>query len=170
MVINQLIWASNHGVLINKKIFEKYGYFYEKFIYAGEDTEFYIRLKNNFVKAYYEKEAILYWDTPQTVNEYLKKMRVNSIADWQIFKRRKVWIKIITPIILLILYSILVLLNPCFTLLILPLIACIAVKKRTFNILAILLGIITKYVMVYYYLKNIKYSNSKYHIQKNYEL
>ena len=38
--------ASNHGVLLKKSIFVDLNYFYEKFIYAGEDTEFYMLVKD----------------------------------------------------------------------------------------------------------------------------
>lgn len=77
--------ASNHGVLIRKSIFEKLGYFYEYFIYAGEDLEFYRKVLNSGYKGEIVLDAKVYWDTPHTWKEYIKQVKVYTIARMQIY-------------------------------------------------------------------------------------
>ena len=52
--------ASNRGALVKKSVFDKAGYFYEHFIYAGEDTEFYNRVKHYGIRQIYVPDAIVY--------------------------------------------------------------------------------------------------------------
>lgn len=162
--VPQDLGASNHGVLIRKTVFAEIGYFWEHFIYAGEDTEFFARAEKRGIRSIYIKEAFSLWDTPKTVKEYLKKMKVNSIADWQIFPCKTIWKRIIVQILFLVLFLFFVFLNKWFLLLLLPLVFLIGFKKKTKNIFSTLLGMINRYVMIYFYLKNIKYSEKKYHI------
>lgn len=75
--------ASNHGCICRKKAIEKNGYFYEKFVYAGEDAEFYERaLRRKYIFSYV-KEARLYWRTPDTWKKYIRQMRNYVIAQMQ---------------------------------------------------------------------------------------
>lgn len=76
--------ASNHGVLIKKEIFEKEGLFYEKFIYAGEDTEFYHRIRNKGYRIECINTTKVFWKTPQTLKEYCKQEKNYMIANMQI--------------------------------------------------------------------------------------
>lgn len=76
--------ASNHGVLIKKEIFEKEGYFYEKFIYAGEDTEFYQRIQKKGYHIICISTTKVFWKTPQTLKEYCKQEKNYMIANMQI--------------------------------------------------------------------------------------
>ena len=49
--------ASNHGVLIKKSIFEDIGYFYENFIFAGEDAEFYDLVRIRGYKSFMDENG-----------------------------------------------------------------------------------------------------------------
>lgn len=81
--------ASNHGVLIKKKVFEELKYFYDKFIYAGEDTEFYsLALKKGY-KTICVKSAIVYWETPATIKEFLKQIKNYLIGNMQIYSKKE---------------------------------------------------------------------------------
>jgi GT2 family glycosyltransferase len=158
--------ASNHGVLIRKTVFEKVGYFWEHFIYAGEDFEYFARVRRAGIECAFVPEAIAYWDTPQTFTQYLKKMQVNSIADWQIEAPGKIVRNCMIQIIMLTGYGTASLIQPLCLLLFLPIIALFAVKKKTSNLLAVLLGIFNRYVMIYFYIRNRKYCDKAYHLPK----
>ena len=86
---NCLDIASNHGALVKKKIFEDLNFFYEKFIYAGEDAEFYSLVKKNGYKGECVKTAKMYWKTPTSWHEFLKQIRVYTIADLQIHSKKQ---------------------------------------------------------------------------------
>lgn len=77
----------NHGVLLKKNIFEDLGYFYENFIYAGEDSEFYELAEKHGYKPYCVKDAKLYWDVPQNIKEFKKQIRVYQIGAMQIYSK-----------------------------------------------------------------------------------
>lgn len=85
--------ASNRGVLIHKTVFEKCGYFYEKFVYAGEDTEYYNRVKKYGITSVYTEKAMVNWDPPINLKQALKKARVNAIADLQLMDLKKILLK-----------------------------------------------------------------------------
>lgn len=158
---------SNHGMLIHKSIFKKYGYFWEKFIYAGEDLEFPMRIRKQNVAAVWVEKAIAYWDTPQTWKEYKNKMNVNSIADWQIFDKSAIIKRSVMQIIVLLLYIVLGIYYPLCFLLFIPALILVAYKKKTSNIGAVLLGVYTRYYMIFLYIRNRKYSNNLYHISND---
>ena len=82
--------ATNHGVLMKTRIFPEMGYFYEKFIYAGEDAEFYQRVKDHGYKTAIVDEAVALWYTPSTRSEFMKQIRNYSIADIQILGKSKI--------------------------------------------------------------------------------
>ena len=154
--------ATNHGVLLNKDIFRKFGLFWEGFHYAGEDTEFFKRLDNAMVICKYVKCAVLYWETPKTLAEFQKKMQVNAIADWQIYSTKKIILKIIGSLTAILLFFILLFLSTYSLVLLLFLILIISIKKKTLNITAISLGIITRYILIWYYFKQRKFSHKQY--------
>lgn len=100
---------SNHSALIKSSVFEKIGFFYEKFFYAGEDTEFYYRALYNGVSISVVKEAEVYWETPQNFSQYLRQMNLYTIGDMQTFgnieiikRKRKCIYKWIVLLVLLI--------------------------------------------------------------------
>ena len=156
--------ASNHGVLIHNSVFLKYGYFWEGFFYAGEDTEFFNRLNDCGVGMRYNEKAISYWESPQNWKEYINKMKVNSIADWQIERNRIILLRCAALLFFLFtalclayfsLFGLILLLSLLFLI--------VAFLKKTFNIYSVLLGMLSKYVMLFFYIKNAKYRNKKYH-------
>lgn len=74
---------SNHGCLIKKHIFEDNGYFYENFVYAGEDAEFYEIVKKKEYKMIVVPEAYAYWHIPTTMNAYIRQVKNYTIGDMQ---------------------------------------------------------------------------------------
>ena len=151
-------------MLIHKSVFKQYGYFWEGFIYAGEDLEFPMRIHKGNVAVVWVEKAIAYWDTPQTWKEYKKKMNVNSIADWQIFDKSAIEKRCAIQIVALLAYITLVVFCPWCFLLIIPALILVGYKKKTANIGAVLLGVYTRYYMSFLYIKNRKYSGNGYHI------
>lgn len=77
--------ATNHGVLLRKSIFDHLGYFYERFIYAGEDAEFYQLVKDAGYSTLIVPNANCLWYTPKNRKEFLKQIKNYAIADMQIY-------------------------------------------------------------------------------------
>ena len=75
---------SNHGVLIKKEVFEKIGLFYEKFIYAGEDAEFFERARINELHIECAENAKIKWDVPNNLKTFKKQINNYTIAKIQI--------------------------------------------------------------------------------------
>ncbi len=75
---------SNHGALIEKSVFSAYGLFYEGFYYAGEDAEFYGRLKRSGVIMKCAEEAYVWWQVPDSLTALRKQAQYYMIADNQI--------------------------------------------------------------------------------------
>lgn len=82
----------NHGVLIKKEVFETVGYFYEKFFYAGEDSEFYEQAYQHGFKGICVREAKLWWETPKNMKELRKQIRVYTIGAMQILSNKALWL------------------------------------------------------------------------------
>lgn len=155
---------SNHGMLIHKSVFKQCGYFWEGFIYAGEDLEFPMRIHKGNVVAVWVERAIAHWDTPQTWKEYKKKMNVNSIADWQIYDKSIIVKRCAIQLFALLAYIALGIICPWCFLIIIPALALMGYMKKTANIAAILLGVYNRYYMICLYIKNRKYAEVKYHV------
>nr|MCR5186720.1 glycosyltransferase [Clostridia bacterium] len=97
--------ASNHGSLIKKRVVEDVGYFYEGYHYAGEDSEFYIRVLQHGYTMNCKKDAILYWKTPCSLKEYFKQIKVYSISTLQGYSNLylfRTWIESVYPFLLLV--------------------------------------------------------------------
>ena len=165
--------ASNHGVLIKRSVIIEVGFFYEKFIYAGEDTEFFTRVKNRNYICICTDATKLFWITPASLKEYCRQMEVYLIADMQMYSARHV-IRNQYKAIALVLCCLLVLLLLCvnktrligavlctFALLL----GSIKVKKRNLSTLRFIL--ISYLFPLYYLIKNAKYMLPKYHIDEN---
>lgn len=75
--------AANHGCLVKREVFQKYGYFYEKFIYAGEDAEFYRYIRTQGAKIISIPEIKVYWDVPANWKQFRRQVRVYAIAHEQ---------------------------------------------------------------------------------------
>jgi len=156
---------ANRGVLINKAVFEKIGGFYENFIYAGEDAEFFIRTKKRSIASSRTENTYVNWDTPINFKEYMKKNQVNAIADIQWLPWSKLFINIISRIAIII-FTIIFTIIFCKTvypyLLLILLVAFIIYKIKSFNLKAILLRLHFMFLPAYLYLKNIKLFKKKY--------
>lgn len=161
---------SNHGVMIKKQVFRECGLFWEKFHYAGEDTEFFKRVKENGFNCEYVSKAILYWETPSNWHEYNKKMKVNAIADLQIFSNAFIVRRTLLTFLLLFLLIGLFYISSIFFFL--PLFAFIWImhNKKTYNIVAILLGISSKFLLPYHYLNQRKFGRNNYKVTKSEKL
>lgn len=146
--------ASNHGVLIKKEVFEKYGYFLENFIYAGEDNEFFRRINKYNVKVGYNTSAKLFWETPTVWQEYIKKFKVNAIADLQEQPMRKIYINIISRLLMPFFIIGLFLLSYQLAIIICVLgLFFITYKIKSLNVLSIFLRLHFIFLPTYYYIK-----------------
>ena len=75
---------SNHGALIRRTVFIKVGLFYEHFVYAGEDEEFYKRVSLNKLKAICSECANLKWRVPDNIKAFNRQRKAYFIAAMQI--------------------------------------------------------------------------------------
>lgn len=159
-------YASNRGALLSKSVFKKIGYFYENFVYAGEDTEFFIRAEKCGLKSEYDTNTVLYWETPATFKEYLKKNSVNAIADMQCQTNVALWRHILIRLAIIL----------CFVssgfvkwyaplIIVAILLALIICKIKSFNVMAILLRFHFIFLPSYYYIKNKKYFAKNYKVK-----
>lgn len=154
---------SNRGVLIEKSVFEQIGYFYEKFVYAGEDSEFFKRVMNNGIPVGYTKKARLYWETPKSMKEHIKKKNGYYIGGMQHSGHKKD---------LMLAYGVLACsaLGIVFCKTIWPYIALIAayimmsLRIHSFNPLAFLLRVFDMILPIYLQFKNRKYSDASYKV------
>lgn len=152
---------SNHGCLMHREVFFKYGLFWEGFHYAGEDSEFFRRLHFGKEHVEYVADAVLCWETPKSWREYLKKMEVNAIAELQILTVNSLLLRAGKLVMISMVLLVTLLLFPKTIIGLLPLFLVVACKKRTFSPLSLLLGVFTKYLSVYYQAKNISFSSDK---------
>lgn len=76
--------ATNHGVLCKKKAVEECGFFYEDFVYAGEDAEFFQRAKDLGYVFTCDRETAIEWDIPNNLKQYKKQITNYSIGQLQI--------------------------------------------------------------------------------------
>lgn len=163
--------ASNHGVLLKKSIFVDLNYFYEKFIYAGEDTEFYMLVREKGYKVEIVPTAIVRWETPDNFKDFKRQTRVYSIAGLQInpITQLKMIIKSGVKIIATVLFIIawcailflpvdwLVKLSSCVVAMVIALF--IRNKLKPFRIMQICM-------QIYYTLVNLKYAKSEYRVRR----
>ncbi len=150
---------SNRGVLIKKDVFSKLGLFWENFAYAGEDSEFFDRLRNASVGFEYVPEALLHWQTPVSWNEFKKKMEVNAIADLQIKSRKVIAGRILSALIVVMVMPLSLFCFPTETITF-GTVAALTVfrKKKTWNIGSIALGLVSKLMMASFYILNKEFS------------
>lgn len=167
---NYLPYASNHGVLIKRKIFEEMGYFYERFIYAGEDEEFYKKVKANDYKGKLIEQAMVEWDTPRTWKMFKKQIKVYTIAKMQIYSLDEIFSKEKKKIAyflgLLITLILLVVRQTRFwgfiflgIYIVINLIKCM---QKGFHFVA--LKNASYFLPIYYYISQCKYFQNKYHV------
>lgn len=160
----------NRCVLLNRKIFEEIGFFYEDFIYAGEDTEFYLRAIKKGFKVGYAQKAHTYWFVPQNFNQYKRKWKVNAIADMQLYNKNYIISKIALRIILVLIF----LVSVCFYYdeyiywFIVTFFLIIAmVKLKTIDLLGVFLRIAEEYYLSWYYITQWQYTKKKFHFNNS---
>lgn len=75
----------NHGNLVRTELYKEEGLFYEKFSYAGEDMEFFLRIMNHGRRVYCNRREIIIWEVPENKQQYLKQLRNYCIGNAEIF-------------------------------------------------------------------------------------
>ncbi len=159
-------YASNRGVLLSKSVFDKVGYFWEHFVYAGEDTEYFIRAEKYGMKSICDNDATVYWETPTTFKEYLKKNKVNAIADMQCLTNRAILKHMFIRLAIILGFIVSGFIKLYAPLLILvALFALIVCKIKSLNIEAILLRLHFIFLPSYYYIKNRQYFSEQYKVK-----
>lgn len=78
-------FPTNHGNLTCKKVFEEEGYFYEKFQYAGEDREFFLRIINSNYSVYADERLEIQWQVPSTFQEFIKQQNGYIVSDMEMY-------------------------------------------------------------------------------------
>lgn len=76
---------SNHGNLARTDLYKEEGLFYEKFSYAGEDMEFFLRIMNHGKRVYCNRREIIIWEVPENKQQYLKQIKNYCIGNAEIF-------------------------------------------------------------------------------------
>lgn len=161
--------GSNHGVMINKAIFEKFGYFLEGFKYAGEDTEYYYMLKKNNISTSIAENAIVFWKTPQSTKEFIKQRKNYTIAELQLEdlqKSRNKYCKCFTLILAFSALLISLLIYNKYALLIFILLSVIYLcyKEKSFSPDKVYILTLEKILDTYYRIKYNKYSHDSYKV------
>ena len=153
----------NHGSLIKKSIFFEMGFFYEHFVYAGEDAEYIQRLRENKAKIVTEKQAKVYWDTPHTWTELLKQEKNYAIAQMQIHSVgtlfRGKWKTIFSIIVILILFAGLFAKSTRFFSIFLfgTLFSCFLYEWRTLGTTVFFMKMIRRYYRLFLYIRYCRY-------------
>lgn len=74
---------SNRSVMYKKTVFDRIGFFNERFKYAGEDSEFLNRFNANSLKKTLVEKPTVFWETPDSWREYKKQCKDYAIAELQ---------------------------------------------------------------------------------------
>lgn len=85
---------SNHGVLLKKSAFQEMGFFYENFVYAGEDFEFFQHFAQK-KKTKCINTTNVYWETPSSYSEFKKQVKYYLIGNMQIYTNTLLFTKLI---------------------------------------------------------------------------
>lgn len=163
--------ASNHGVLVKKEVFDKQGYFYEKFIYAGEDTEFFRLVKESGFHMEIVPDAYVRWETPGSIKDFKKQTKVYSIAGLQInpYEQFSMVGKNAVKLCLLLLYMVVLI-----TLVIIPIVTIWRIVVLCVMSIPLLLfykkirpmRIAQMFLQVYYTITNCKYAKEEYRVKR----
>lgn len=157
---------SNHGVLIKRIVFEKIGLFYEKFIYAGEDTEFFNRARNINLTMVCVPETKVTWSSPKDIKSFFKERHNYVIAGLQIDDKEKIYYQYKNNIIILIiLVGLCIWKNiPAICGTALLYILCVLLKSRKRGINALALERLKSWYDLFEVIKNFKYMKKEYHV------
>lgn len=161
---------SNRCVLYDKSVFEKVGLFLENFVYAGEDAEFLQAFYKKGLKANYIPKVVVYWETPNSWKEYLKKLKFYSIAELQYDSIIKQYLNKDSAILFIILVSILWAIGNV-GLLVIPLILFMALVlyvtvTKKLSLIEAFFYLSRRYIKLYYKVKCAKYSFAKYRVRR----
>lgn len=167
-----LSFATNHGALVKKKVFEELNFFYERFIYAGEDTEFFTLALKKGYKTSCVKSAIVCWETPTTFKQFLKQIKNYIIGNMQIYSKKKLLYMYraqIRKICLLLLAMIIIIVNISnwIPIIIITFFAFYwLLKKIKYGKKSLCLKFIMDYIPIYYLLRNRKYLSDNYQVKR----
>ena len=163
---------SNHGCLIKKSIFEENDYFYEKFVYAGEDAEFYDILKKKDYRMKAVPEAYSFWHIPRTFQEYVKQVKNYTIGDMQI-KENKL---LVTSCIKKLLSIVLAFCALCFVIfkanylakivVVVSGMSCIMIWKLMNRKKSLMLLLYNRFAPAFFIILNRKYLDTKYKVDR----
>lgn len=165
--------ASNHGCLVRKRVFDETGYFYEGFVYAGEDTEFFTLVRERKHKTACICDTKLWWEVPSTWKEYVRQIKNYAIADLQILDNKILFCRILKRL-LAVIFPVILFIAGMFisgktgvTIILLYVagffIMCIKYRKKGRRFL---IALAKKMLPAFYYLKNIKYTKSEYKVRR----
>lgn len=158
-------YPTNHGNLVRKKFYDVNGLFYERLIYAGEDTEYFIRAKTNDKDYFCTCETSVIWDVPQTWLDYKKQLKGYIMGDMQIFSNKKLIKKYQRKIVYSLLY-VFALMFLCIPFRLLEIIGMMLIFcLALFNI-----QLLIRRGKIYYLMKQLSYIYSVITIIANYKL
>ncbi len=162
--------ASNHGALIKKRVFDDLGYFFEGFIYAGEDAEFYKRVMRSEYKMRIVDEIYVCWETPRNYNEFKKQVKYYTIANMQIDWREELrgivrYLIVVIGVILFAFFAVAIQF------------ASVSMVYKSFAIVALcamivclgkrlcFLRVIKGFLKLYFFISNVEYAKKEYSIK-----
>lgn len=158
--------ASNRGVLIRRHVFDQIGFFKENFFYAGEDTEYFKRCFCQGVRMKHNDHSFVIWDVPRDLSELHQKLKVNAIADLQLFSNQ--WLMkhhFIFSLISLAAFIMLFVFPLEVLTLVMIILSLISIKKGI-DIASMFFGVYCKIITVFYLLRNRKYRRKKYVVDR----
>lgn len=164
--------AANHGCLVKREVFRKYGYFYEKFIYAGEDAEFYKYIQSRGAKVISIPEVKVYWDVPSNLKQFKRQVKVYAIAHEQIFtigqmlqENKMSLVKAAMVLVGIIMLFIPKIWTLGIALLLLFAWRCLKSIKEN-GLTGFLMVMLSRYGKFYYYISNAKYWKAQYKVER----
>lgn len=81
-------FPTNHGNLTRKELFRQENYFYEKFRYAGEDQEFFVRALQENYKFTGDRNLVIKWDVPENIQQYIKQQKGYIVSDMEMYDNK----------------------------------------------------------------------------------
>lgn len=162
--------ASNHGALIKKDVFFEAGFFYTRFVYAGEDAEFYERTRQMGFSQIIVEDAVVKWFIPESFDDYIKQVRNYTIANMQLWSNLRLLKYVIKRLFPIMAFIILVFLGVffnwiagvigCFLLLLMEI---LFLKSKKGNLY---IRFASMYLPIFYIMTNLKYTSSKFKIHR----
>lgn len=154
---------TNHGCFIKKEIFYEVGFFYENFIYAGEDEEFYnLMLENQYI-CQSTNETRIYWKIPDNFKKLFRQVNNYTIGSIQINGFIQ-YIKKIKISLIISLFMVVGLFDSLFLLLNFIILFLFIFKYK--SLLAAIIKIIYHIINTYCFLKNLEYFDTKYKVER----